>query len=219
MAHTHKKRVCCITQSDIVQDDKKTSKTSPSGHYMLVVDTGNNKIPLWAPNQTLTWKYSYDSSDDKSRIEEFEAALKRAIAGWGSSAPVKLEGPKSVNDHTDFVVILYDEVNEIENGRFVLGQAFFPNTKTKRFHIWATPEELKDELVVTIEHELGHVFGLRHYFGISEEVAPGVVGEVAYYKHDPNDERSIMNYGEAGSSITSKDKSDLKSLYNLVWTI
>ena len=60
-------------------------------------------------------------------------------------------------------------------------------------------------------HELGHVFGLRHFFAeLSESSFPSV----KFGKHEPF---SIMNYGSK-SVMTANDRNDLKSLYEKVWS-
>lgn len=60
-------------------------------------------------------------------------------------------------------------------------------------------------------HEIGHIFGLRHFFAkIHESAWPSHV----YGTHTPF---SIMNYG-AASRLTETDRSDLKSLYRQVWS-
>ncbi len=59
-------------------------------------------------------------------------------------------------------------------------------------------------------HELGHVFGLRHFFAkISEEAWPSEI----FGEHNPF---SIMNYGNK-SVLTDADRNDLHNLYQRVW--
>ncbi|MBA3285358.1 MAG: hypothetical protein H0U27_09930 [Nitrosopumilus sp.] len=59
-------------------------------------------------------------------------------------------------------------------------------------------------------HEIGHIFGLRHFFAnISESQWPSEIFGV-------HSKFSIMNYGEL-SALTDDDKKDLKSLYRSVW--
>ena len=68
-------------------------------------------------------------------------------------------------------------------------------------------------------HELGHVFGLRHFFA---QISPSEkqFRSVIWGTHKPF---SIMNYensialGEE-SCLTEVDKSDLTSLYDMVWS-
>jgi predicted Zn-dependent protease len=66
------------------------------------------------------------------------------------------------------------------------------------------------EQVDTIAHELGHTFGLRHFFAnVSETAWPSqIFGEHKAF--------SIMNYGNQ-SELTTDDKDDLERLYQSVW--
>ena len=59
-------------------------------------------------------------------------------------------------------------------------------------------------------HEIGHTFGLRHFFAnISEQAWPSVV----FGEHDPF---TILNYGSQ-SVLTNADRDDLSRLYESVW--
>ena len=60
-------------------------------------------------------------------------------------------------------------------------------------------------------HELGHIFGLRHFF--AEDLEAGFPSE-QFGEHNPF---TIMNYGEE-SIMTDKDRIDLERLYQLVWS-
>ena len=72
-------------------------------------------------------------------------------------------------------------------------------------------EQSRKEQVETFIHEIGHIFGLRHFFAAeSESTWPSEV----FGKHS---KFSIMNYG-ADSVLTKKDKSDLRRLYDRVWS-
>jgi Metallo-peptidase family M12B Reprolysin-like len=67
-----------------------------------------------------------------------------------------------------------------------------------------------EEQVETLIHEIGHIFGLRHFFAqVSETAWPSVV----FGKHK---KFSIMNYGQ-DSKLTEHDKADLKKLYQMAW--
>jgi hypothetical protein len=68
-----------------------------------------------------------------------------------------------------------------------------------------------NEWVETLVHEIGHVFGLRHFFAnVNENAWPSeIFGNHSRF--------SIMNYGP-DSRLTETDKSDLRTLYQLVWS-
>jgi hypothetical protein len=69
----------------------------------------------------------------------------------------------------------------------------------------------RKEQVDTLIHEVGHIFGLRHFFAnISETAWPSQV----FGTHKPF---SIMNYGHQ-SELTDDDKGDLKRLYQSAWS-
>jgi len=72
-------------------------------------------------------------------------------------------------------------------------------------------EQIHKEQVDTLIHEIGHTFGLRHFFAdVSETAFPSV----KFGTHAPF---SIMNYG-AMSELTDVDRSDLTQLYQKVWS-
>ena len=63
----------------------------------------------------------------------------------------------------------------------------------------------------TMEHEMGHIFGLRHFFAnISEK-------EWKSELFGADKPFSIMNYGDE-SKLTTQDAKDLKRLYQLTWS-
>jgi len=198
-----KGKVLCVTESRYNRSPKLVLNT--------VNDFNVRQIALWAKGQTITWKYSSDSNFSKISAEHFEDILNKAISAW-VFVPFTLVGPKDFRDDVDFIVTIHGmenrQVDEFGNVGYVLGQAFFPDSVDKSFHIWPSPFD-DSELLNTVEHELGHTFGLRHYFGLEE-------GNIAFFRHDPNDPKSIMNYNENGV-LTCKDKIDLKDLYNGVW--
>ncbi len=90
--------------------------------------------------------------------------------------------------------------------------AFFPDAGRHELTVYPRMfQESEKERVETLEHEIGHVFGLRHFFAqISEQRWKSEI----FGKHKPF---SIMNYGTK-SRLTATDKSDLKRLYHLVWS-
>ncbi len=71
--------------------------------------------------------------------------------------------------------------------------------------------QVREEVVETFIHEIGHVFGLRHFFAqVSESAWPAeVFGE--------HEKFSIMNYG-ATSTLTDDDREDLQRLYHSAWS-
>ena len=72
-------------------------------------------------------------------------------------------------------------------------------------------EQTRAEQVETLVHEIGHIFGLRHFFAnVSENAWPSEV----FGEHKPF---TIMNYGHH-SVLTDDDTADLKRLYETAWS-
>lgn len=94
----------------------------------------------------------------------------------------------------------------------MLAKAFFPNSLQNKLIVFPKLfEQPRQEQLETLMHELGHIFGLRHYFAqISDRILPSVIfgGEHKAF--------SIMNYGNK-SILTKEDKRDLKLLYQKAW--
>jgi Metallo-peptidase family M12B Reprolysin-like len=93
----------------------------------------------------------------------------------------------------------------------VLASAFFPDPGRHRLSFYPKMfSQDRDEQVETLIHEIGHIFGLRHFFAqVSETAWPSEV----FGRHH---KFSIMNYG-GDSRLTEHDKADLKRLYQLAW--
>jgi hypothetical protein len=94
----------------------------------------------------------------------------------------------------------------------VLASAFFPSMGRERLTIFPKMfEQDKSEQIETLIHELGHIFGLRHFFAkVKEDAWPAEI----FGTHSPF---TIMNYGDQ-SMLTDSDKMDLKRLYQLAWS-
>ena len=94
----------------------------------------------------------------------------------------------------------------------VLASAFFPDAGRHELVIYPTMfQQVREEQVETLIHEIGHVFGLRHFFAnISETAWPSQI-------FGTHDKFSIMNYGSF-STLTEADLNDLTRLYQLAWS-
>lgn len=146
-----------------------------------------------------------DPEAAKSAIREL---FGEALLAWGDSTPVKFT---EKNDAWDFEIVVREQDRCSANG-CVLASAFFPDAGRHELVFYPTLfSQSRTEQIETIIHELGHVFGLRHFFAnISETAwASEIFGE--------HNEFSIMNYGPK-SVLTDADKRDLKRLYELVWS-
>lgn len=178
----------------------------------LVLHSGEGYIPLWERCVTLRWKFDNESLKYFKNPDEIKGYIRtllgEALLKWGDASPVKFNENPNV---WDFKI----RVESVENCSVIgctLARAFFPNPGRNELVLFPTMfEQSRKEQVDTMIHELGHVFGLRHFFAdVKEKAWPSVI----YGEHKPF---SIMNYGEK-SELTEADKNDLKNLYKLAWT-
>ncbi|MDS4025791.1 MAG: matrix metalloproteinase-11 [Candidatus Contendobacter sp.] len=178
----------------------------------LVVDASEGFIPLWEQNTVLNWRFNerslrnfVDPEESKKRIREL---IGKAVMAWGNAVPVKF---RERSDLWDFEISVR-ELDDCTTSGCVLASAFFPDGGRHELTIYPRMfQESEHEQIDTLAHEMGHIFGLRHFFAkVSETAWPSEV----FGQHKPF---SIMNYG-ANSEMTDDDRSDLQSLYRLVWS-
>jgi hypothetical protein len=204
--HVIRKGVICATDSRGFATPMNRSITE------IVVDASEGFIPLWAKNTTLRWRFQQRSMSIFRNPTAAKAAIRRlmgeAIVAWGDARPVKFA---ERNDLWDFEIVVRP-ADQCTTQGCVLASAFFPDAGRHELRIYPKMfEQTREEQVETLVHEIGHVFGLRHFFAkIREADWPSHV----FGTHSPF---SIMNYG-AQSQLTPQDKSDLKSLYQLAWS-
>ena len=126
---------------------------------------------------------------------------------WGTAAPIKFTKDEDV---WDFEVVV-KQADDCDRSGCVLASAFFPDAGQHELVLYPKmfAQDRKEQLE-TLIHELGHVFGLRHFFAqVSETAWPSEI----FGKHN---KFSIMNYGTA-SVLTDEDKADLGTLYQRAW--
>jgi hypothetical protein len=200
--------------TQVVCDTESRGQATPGGQSLLeiVLNSPEGIVPLWAKNTTLRWRFNEASmlffknpAGAKSGIRKL---LGEALVEWGDSLPVKFAERE---DAWDFEIVMRKAENCNING-CVLASAFFPDAGRHQLKLYPTLfRQTKEEQVETLIHEIGHTFGLRHFFAkISEGSAPSEIFGV----HKPF---SIMNYG-AQSVLTDDDRSDLKRLYQSAWS-
>ncbi|MGW5072304.1 matrixin family metalloprotease [Rhodococcus sp. NPDC004095] len=178
----------------------------------LIINAPEGFIPLWAKDVTLRWRFQERSMLLFENPDSARTAVKKlfgkALLAWGDAAPVKFtEG----NDAWDFEIVVRESDRCSVNG-CVLASAFFPDPGRHELVIYPRMfTQSANEQVETLVHEIGHTFGLRHFFAnISETAWPSEL----FGKHKP---LTIMNYGSQ-SVLTDDDKADLKSLYQAAWS-
>lgn len=193
-------------------DDRGASTPRARSPVELVVDASNGFIPLWDRDVTLRWRFQERSLSAFRRPDAARDYL-RALMGegillWGDAQPVRFQ---EVRDGWDFELVARPSAKCSDNG-CVLASAFFPDGGQHELVVYPTLfEQSREEQVETMAHEVGHIFGLRHFFAqISEGAWPSQI----FGDHSPF---SIMNYGP-DSRMTERDREDLKSLYRLAWT-
>ena len=178
----------------------------------IVFDASNGFIPLWSAGVTLRWRFSPRSMalfvDPDAARAYLRSLFGRALLLWGPWLPVRFT---EVVDRWDFEIAVSPQANCSPNG-CTLARAFFPDAGRHDLLIYPTMfEQSAQEQAETLAHEVGHIFGLRHFFAnITEQRwASEIFGE-----HVPF---SIMNYGP-NSVMTDSDRDDLQRLYTGAWS-
>jgi hypothetical protein len=176
----------------------------------IVVDATEGFIPLWARDVTLRWRFQERSLSVFADPEAAKAGIRQlfgeALLAWGEDVvPVRFS---QRDDAWDFEIVV-SAVDDCSPNGCVLASAFFPDAGRHELTIYPRMfTQSRKEQVDTIAHEIGHAFGLRHFFAnVSEQAWPSeVFGTRSAF--------SIMNYG-AKSELTDADRSDLRHLYQL----
>ena len=203
-----------VVAPGILCDTEPRGHATPRGRSPLeiVVDASEGFIPLWAEGTTLRWRFrerSLSRFDDPAAVkEEVRTLFAEALLAWGSAAPVTF---KEEVDLWDFEIVMRN-ADDCDAGGCVLASAFFPDAGRHTLDLYPKMfTQSRKEQIDTILHEIGHIFGLRHFFAqLSENAWPSEV-------FGTHDKFSIMNYGEF-SELTTADKDDLTQLYRLAWS-
>lgn len=193
-------------------DSLGTPTPRNSSRLELAVDASEGFIPLWEEGMILRWKFDESSLSLFSEPENLKNYIRElfaeALVLWGEAVPIRFsENPKV----SDFKIRVEADDN-CNLGGCTLARAFFPDNGRNDILLFPKMfEQNKKEQIDTVLHELGHVFGLRHFFAkVSETAWPvEIFGEHNAF--------SIMNYGEL-SELTETDKNDLSKLYELAWS-
>ena len=197
----------------VICDTESRGYAMPQGRSPLeiVVDASEGFIPLWATDVTLRWRFRESSmtnfSDPVAAQTEIRNLLGEALLAWGSAAPIAFTEDIDV---WDFEVVVRTGDDCSPSG-CVLASAFFPDSGRHQLTLYPKMfTQSRKEQVDTLIHEIGHVFGLRHFFAqVSETAWPSEI-------FGTHSKFSIMNYGSL-SELTAEDKDDLRRLYQSVW--
>lgn len=178
----------------------------------IVVDASAGYIPLWDRNSVLRYRFQRRSMAQFRNPEAAKAAIRglmgEALLQWGDAAPVRFA---ERSDAWDFEIVVRNSDDCDRNG-CVLASAFFPDQGRHELVIYPRMfQQSRQEQVETLIHEIGHIYGLRHFFAnVSESAWPSQI-------FGTHNRFTIMNYG-ADSVLAAADKTDLKNLYRLVWS-
>lgn len=199
----------------VLCDTDARGHETPRGRSPLeiVVDASEGFVPLWEKGHTLRWTFRKTSfevfQNPPAAMSYVRTLFGEALLKWGPAAPVKFA---QHDDSWDFEIVMRDTDNCRPGGGCVLASAFFPDGGRHQLTIYPKCfAQTRQEQVETLIHEVGHIFGLRHFFAQTGESAfPSQV----FGRHS---RFSIMNYGN-NSVLTADDKADLKRLYDLAWS-
>lgn len=202
-----------VLKDGIICDTEKRGYATPENRspFEIVVDATEGFIPLWARGMTLRWRFRQRSLRVYRNPEAVKAGVRQlfgeAVFKWGDAAPVRFT---ERDDAWDFEIVMRG-TDDCDAGGCVLASAFFPDPGQNTLDIYPRMfTQNRKEQIDTLVHEIGHIFGLRHFFAqISEREWPSEI----FGTHAPF---SIMNYGQL-SELTATDKADLKRLYQQVW--
>ncbi|WP_299215700.1 matrixin family metalloprotease [uncultured Aquimarina sp.] len=177
----------------------------------IVVDASEGFIPLWKKDVNLRWRfnpslYNFFQYPDQA-MDGIRTLLSKGIREWGDAAPIRFS---ERNDAWDFEIIV--KKDNCDHRGCTLASAFFPDGGRHQLVIY--PQmflQSEQEQIETMAHELGHIFGLRHFFA---EISEAAYPSIKFGAHKPF---TIMNYGPE-SKMTANDRKDLKALYEKVWS-
>ena len=209
LAITTEQQIHVLGKGIICTTDYRARKRSP---LEIVFEATDGFIPVWAENLVLQWRFNLASLSFFQNPDAVQSRVRtlfaEAVMAWGDAAPIRF---KEHADNSDFEIVIERRRNCSPQG-CTLARAFFPDSGRHQLVIFPTMfEQSREEQIETLAHEIGHIFGLRHFFAPELETpwASEIFGE-----HNPF---SIMNYGEM-SRLTDADRRDLKLFYHGVWS-
>jgi hypothetical protein len=177
----------------------------------IVVDASEGFIPLWAKGTTLRWRFQEASMQSFENPDAAKASIEKllgeALLAWGDAVPIKFA---KRDDAWDFEIEV-KEADDCNVSGCVLASAFFPDAGRHKLFVYPRMfTQDQQEQIETLAHEIGHVFGLRHFFAqVSETAFPSEI-------FGTHNKFSIMNYGN-DSKLSPEDRADLKKLYETAW--
>lgn len=207
--HSCSKR--CITE---FRFPTRPAPAPPTGiQPEIVVDLQLDKVPLWAKGTTLNWRFDNRAIARHGNPEALQRKVRKlfseAVDAWGETPILFQENSKD----WDFEIAVLKR-RDCDDDGCTLASAFFPDSERQRMLCYPSMFDYdRAEQVSTLVHELGHVFGLRHYFADSDEEEKKFPSLI-FGRHSSF---TVMNYG-ARSQLTRADRKDLMRLYRAAWS-
>lgn len=205
-----------VLRPGIVCDTERRGHPTPTPQggdpTRIVFDASEGFIALWARDTTLRWRFRERSmtyfANPAAAKTEIGNLFGESIGAWGNAAPVTFTYDEDVWD----LEIVMRNADDCDANGCVLASAFFPDSGRHQLYLYPKMfTQSSQEQVDTFIHEIGHVFGLRHFFAqVSESAWPSEI-------FGTHSKFSIMNYG-ALSELTTADRDDLRRLYQLAWS-
>ncbi len=198
-----------IFRGNVCDTERRGREMSP---LEIVLEASGGFIPVWQRNSTLRWRFQERSlvryRDPDAVKRAIRTLLHQAIAAWGPAVPVSF---KEDPDVWDFEIAIRSQ-DQCSVAGCTLANAFFPDQGQHELVLYPKMfQQDAQEQLETMAHEIGHIFGLRHFFALQRDTLwPAEV----YGEHNAV---SIMNYGP-NSRLTDTDRTDLTRFYEQVWS-
>lgn len=188
------KRYPCSTQS---LSETKIYKNKPTE-----INLGwQGIIPRWKAGSVVTWAANPDDYDSPADAAYAESQLAAAAEAW-NALMLGVTFAKAPDPAKAVFTMQYNG----DNGG-TLAEAFFPNTKlTNRLFVYsrAFKADARGFMSNILQHELGHVLGLRHEFAAEE-------GDfVLFGSKNP---ASVMAYNWP-PGMTEQDRQETREFYS-----
>lgn len=169
--HVYRKSVVCET------DERGFPTPENADPTRIVLHAPDGFIRLWSRNTTLNWRFRESSmrvfEDPAGAMNFIEMLFQQAVSAWGTAVPVRFSKQRT---GWDFEIVMRN-ADDCDGSGCVLASAFFPDSGRHQLYLYPKMfEQSRQEQIETLVHELGHVFGLRHFFAnVSETSWPSEI--------------------------------------------